>query len=194
MSRNLEVPREVMDLCEKMNARTYEAYLIGGCVRDLLLGREPKDWDITTNATPEQIQALFPDSFYENNYGTVGVKTASENPRLHVVEITPYRVEGEYSNARHPDEIRFSEKLSDDLKRRDFTVNAIAYDPLTNSLVDQHGGREDLKRKVIATVGDPDERFHEDALRTLRAIRFSAELDFALDGKTASELQRMPIN
>lgn len=190
MHRELDVPAELIEICTKMQDGGFEAYLIGGCVRDLLLGREPKDWDITTNATPEQIQALFPDSFYENTYGTVGVKTGSENPRLAIVEITPYRVEGEYSNARHPDEVRFSEKLSDDLRRRDFTVNAIAYDPLKKTLVDEHGGQDDLKRRVIAAVGNADERFHEDALRTLRAIRFSAELDFALDGKTAAAIAK----
>jgi tRNA nucleotidyltransferase (CCA-adding enzyme) len=193
MNRELEVPAELIEICTNMHSSGFEAYLIGGCVRDLLLDREPKDWDITTNATPEQIQELFPDSFYENTFGTVGVKTDSEDPRLHVVEITPYRIEGEYSNARHPDEIQFSKSLSDDLKRRDFTVNAIAYEPLTKTLVDEHGGKEDLDRRVIAAVGDPDERFREDALRTLRAIRFSAELDFALDGKTASAIAKDSI-
>lgn len=188
MNRDLVVPVEILALCTTMNEKGYGAYLIGGCVRDLLIGREPKDWDITSNATPQQIQELFPDSFYENTYGTVGVKTESENPRLRVVEITPYRVEGEYSNARHPDEVHFSDKLSDDLQRRDFTVNAIAYDPLSHTLVDEHGGQEDLKRKVIAAVGNPDERFREDALRTLRAIRFAAELDFAIEGKTAAAI------
>ena len=95
--------------------------------------REPKDWDITTNAKPDEIQKLFPETFYENNYGTVGVVTETENPRLKVVEVTPYRIEGKYSNARHPDEVRFSEKLEDDLERRDFTINAIAYDPASES-------------------------------------------------------------
>ncbi len=188
MNRELFVPVEVLELCKQMYDKGYEAYLIGGCVRDLLLSREPKDWDITTNATPEQIQEMFEETFYENKYGTVGVVTDSTDLRLKVIEITPYRVEGEYSNARHPDAVRFSDKLSDDLKRRDFTINAIAYDPIHKTLVDEHGGQEDLKRKVIAAVGNADERFREDALRTLRAIRLSAELDFAIEGKTASAI------
>jgi putative nucleotidyltransferase with HDIG domain len=186
----LSVPQEILDLCQVLRNAGFEAYLVGGCVRDLLIGREPKDWDITTNATPEKIQELFEETFYENKFGTVGVVTKSENPRLKVVEITPYRVEGKYSNARHPDEVTFSDNLSDDLKRRDFTVNAIAYDPIEKKLVDEHDGAEDLKRKVIVAVGNPDERFQEDALRTLRAIRFSAELDFAIDGKTATAIAR----
>ena len=107
----LHIPHEVRALCEQLKAAGYECYLVGGCVRDLLLHREPKDWDITTNATPEQVQAVFPDSFYENDYGTVGVKTGSENAKLAVVEITPYRTEGSYTNARHPDHVSWSTML-----------------------------------------------------------------------------------
>jgi len=186
----LQVPAEILKLCQTLKDAGFEAYLIGGCVRDLLIGREPKDWDITTNAKPEEIQSLFLDTFYENKFGTVGVVTASENPKLKVVEITPYRVEGKYSNARHPDEVKFSEHLSDDLKRRDFTVNAIAYDPISAEMVDEHDGKNDLKRKLIAAVGNADERFQEDALRTLRAVRLSAELDFAVDGNTAAAIAK----
>ncbi len=190
MSPHLEVPEIILALAKTLQQNSFEAYLIGGCVRDLLLKREPKDWDITTNATPAEIQKIFPDSFYENTYGTVGVKTASEDSRLKVVEITPYRVESGYSNARHPDQVSFSKNLSDDLRRRDFTVNAIAYDPISHALVDEHDGQEDLKRRVITAVGDADERFREDALRTLRAIRFSAELDFAIEAKTAGAIAK----
>ena len=183
---DLPVPPEVKGICEALVKAGYEAYLIGGCVRDLLLGREPKDWDITTNAKPEEIQKLFSDTFYENDFGTVGVVTESDDPKLKVVEVTPYRIEGKYSNARHPDEVKFSDNLSDDLKRRDFTINAIAYDPIAGSLVDQHEGEEDLKRRVVVTVGEARERFNEDALRMLRAVRLAAELDFATDGATAA--------
>lgn len=186
----LEVPQDILELCKVMKDKGFDTYLIGGCVRDLLIGREAKDWDITTNATPEEIQALFPETFYENKFGTVGVVTESSDPKLKVVEITPYRTEGKYSNARHPDEVHFSDNLSDDLKRRDFTINAIAYDPIKNELVDEHGGKEDIKRRVIAAVGDANERFQEDALRTLRAIRLSAELDFAIDAKTAAAIAK----
>src|SRR5580704_7669538 len=137
MKTELEIPPEVLHVHTTLKNAGFEAYLVGGCVRDLLLKREPKDWDITTNAKPEQIQALFPETFYENDYGTVGVVTQSEDPQLKVIEITPYRIEGKYSNARHPDEVKFSEHLEDDLERRDFTINAIAYDPSTGEMVDK---------------------------------------------------------
>jgi len=185
MKSELSVPKEILDCCAALRNAGFEAYLVGGCVRDLLIGREPKDWDITTNAKPDQIQGLFDETFYENDYGTVGVVTQSENPRLKVIEITPYRIEGKYSNARHPDEVKFSDNLSEDLKRRDFTINAIAYDPSTATLVDEHGGRGDIAAKRIQTVGEAKQRFEEDALRMLRAVRLSAELDFMLDTKTA---------
>src|SRR3989338_8002308 len=187
-AEGLPVPQELVELCGVLEAAGYEAYLVGGCVRDLLLGREPKDWDITTNAKPEEIQKLFPETFYENDFGTVGDVTQSENPRLKVVEITPYRIEGKYSNARHPDEVKFSDKLEDDLERRDFTINAIAYAPDTETLVDEHGGQEDITRRVITAVGDANLRFKEDALRMLRAVRISAELDLAIETKTAKAL------
>src|SRR3984957_10748468 len=185
MKKELSVPSEVRELCEVLRSKGYETYLVGGCVRDLLLSREPKDWDITTNAKPNEIQSSFPETFYENDFGTVGVVTQSENPRLKVVEVTPYRIEGKYSNARHPDDVKFGDNLEDDLERRDFTINAMAYDPALGELVDSHHGLEDLKRRLIVTVGDPNERFTEDALRMLRAIRISAELDFTIDTKTA---------
>jgi len=186
----LLIPPEMTELHSKLRNSGFEAYLVGGCVRDLILDREPKDWDITTNARPEEIQSLFEETFYENEYGTVGVVTKSDDPRLKVVEITPYRIEGKYSNARHPDEIKFSETLADDLKRRDFTINAIAYEPVTGELVDLHNGKEDLRRKLVAAVGDPHERFEEDALRMLRAIRIAAELDFAIDTSTAEGIAK----
>src|SRR3989344_4126151 len=180
-----QIPLEVSKLHSSLRGAGFEAYLVGGCVRDLLLSLLPKDWDITTNATPEQIQSLFDETFYENEYGTVGVVTKSDDPRLKVIEITPYRIEGTYSDARRPDHVKFSDKLEDDLKRRDFTINAIALDPVSGQMVDLHNGREDLKSRRINTVGDPSERFKEDALRMLRAIRISAELDFAIENKTA---------
>lgn len=186
MKDKLPVPVEVRTLHEQLSNAGFEAYLVGGCVRDLVLGREPKDWDITTNATPEEIQRLFSETFYENKFGTVGVVTESESPRLKVVEITPFREEGKYSNARHPDEIRWANTLSEDLKRRDFSVNALAYEPRSGILIDEHNGEKDIQRKLIVAVGNPSERFKEDALRMLRAIRLSAELDFTIEAKTAS--------
>jgi poly(A) polymerase/tRNA nucleotidyltransferase (CCA-adding enzyme) len=188
MGTRLTIPKEVIELCDTLRKRNFEAYLVGGCVRDLLLSREPKDWDITTNAKPEEIQKFFEDTFYENKFGTVGVVTRSEDQRLKVVEITPYRIEGKYSDARRPDEVRFSDKLEDDLERRDFTINAIAYEPFSHVIVDPHKGREDLSRKLITAVGKADERFKEDALRMLRAVRISAELGFAIETKTAASI------
>jgi tRNA nucleotidyltransferase (CCA-adding enzyme) len=185
---SLSIPPEVQSAYETLRAAEYEAYLVGGCVRDLLLDRTPKDWDLTTNAHPEQIQSLFEETFYENTYGTVGVVTQSADPRLKVIEITPYRIEGEYSNARHPDDVKFSEKIEDDLKRRDFTINAIAYEPGTGELIDLHDGQKDLEKRVVATVGDAQERFAEDALRMLRAVRLSAELDFVIDSNAMTAI------
>lgn len=184
--QSLPISDIVRGLCATLHSAGHEAYLVGGCVRDMLLEREPKDWDITTNARPEQIQALFEETFYENDYGTVGVVTQSDDPRLKVVEITPYRIEGEYLDARRPSEVTFADTLSEDLKRRDFTINAIAYDPLMQTLVDEHGGKDDLATRIIRTVGEPHERFEEDALRMLRAIRLSAELDFVIEAGTVA--------
>jgi len=188
--KELSVPKEVTALANTLRAKGFEAYLVGGCVRDLLLDREPKDWDITTNARPEEIQALFKETFYENDFGTVGVVTESEDTRLKVIEITPYREEGKYTNARHPDEVHWAKTLDEDLKRRDFTINAIAYEPHEKKLVDARGGQDDIRRKIITTVGEPGERFQEDALRMLRAIRLSAELDFVIESKTAEAIAK----
>ena len=122
------VPDEVIAVSKTLAEAGFEAYLVGGCVRDMLLGREPKDWDVTTDAKPEEMLKLFPDSVYENNFGTVGVKTESEDSRLKVIEVTTYRIEGKYTDQRHPDEIKFASNIEDDLSRRDFTVNALAMD------------------------------------------------------------------
>lgn len=184
----LPIPSEVLQVAATLEKAGFEAYLVGGCVRDLLIGRTPKDWDITTNAVPDQIQKLFPETFYENDYGTVGVVTESTDPALKVIEVTPYRSEGEYSNARHPDSVQFGVSLEKDLTRRDFTINALAYRPKTDTLVDKHGGQDDLKRQVLRAVGDPGARFKEDALRMMRAIRLAAELGFTLEAETANAI------
>lgn len=181
MTKALTVPPVVREVSDTLRKAGYESYLVGGCVRDLLLGRQPKDWDLTANARPEDIQKLFEETFYENSFGTVGVVTTSDDPTLKVIEITPYRIEGKYSDARRPDEVTFSDKLEDDLERRDFTINAIAYDDATATLIDKHEGQKDIERRVLRTVGAAEERFSEDALRMLRAIRLSAELDFTID-------------
>lgn len=183
------VPEEVSKVSSTLREKGYEAYLVGGCVRDLLIGREPKDWDVTTNATPEQIQAVFPDSFYENDYGTVGVKTGSEDPRLSIVEVTPYRLESGYSDKRRPDKVEFGTSLSEDLARRDFTINAIALDESKGHVIDPYEGQKDIKDKVVRAVGNASLRFNEDALRMLRAVRLIAELGFGIDGATAEAIK-----
>lgn len=167
----------------------FEAYLVGGCVRDIMLGREPKDWDITTNATPDEIQAIFPDSVYENKFGTVGIKTEAEDPKLKIIEVTTYRIEGKYSDKRHPDEVRFAKTVEEDLSRRSFTINAMAMDAEGKKIIDPYGGQEDLRAKVIRTVGNPVARFDEDALRMMRAARFATELDFQIDYATRRAIE-----
>ncbi|HEY4523213.1 MAG TPA: HD domain-containing protein [Candidatus Paceibacterota bacterium] len=183
------IPPEVVKVSTVLREAGFEAYLVGGCVRDLLIGREPKDWDVTTNALPEQIQQLFPDSFYENDYGTVGVKTESEDPKTTVVEVTPYRRESGYTDRRRPDTVEFGTSLLEDLARRDFTTNAIALDESSGELIDPYKGQKDIKDKLLRAVGDASERFNEDALRMLRAVRLIAELGFGIDGQTAEAIQ-----
>ncbi len=183
-----QVPKEVLFVSDGLRKAGFEAYLVGGCVRDLILAREPKDWDITTNATPEQIQGVFPESFYENEYGTVGVKTGSEDTRTAIIEVTPYRTESEYSDKRRPDNVEFGTSLLEDLARRDFTINAIALDDSNGLIVDPYDGQKDIKDKLVRAVGNPSDRLSEDALRMLRAIRFVAELEFGIDGATAAAI------
>ena len=185
-----DIPMEVKQVAETLEKAGFEAYVVGGCTRDLMLGKTPKDWDLTTNAHPEQIQELFPDHYANNDYGTIGIKTESENDALKVIEVTPYRRESGYSDARRPDEVTFGVSLEEDLKRRDFTVNALAYRISTEELVDNFGGVEDLVAKRLKAVGNPDERFAEDALRMLRAVRLAAELDFVIESETMLAITR----
>lgn len=187
----LKIPKEIKNIIEELKKAHFEAYFVGGCVRDLLSGGEPKDWDITTNATPEQIQKVFSDNFYENNFGTVSVITGSNEESSKVVEITPYRLEGKYTDKRHPDEIKFAKNLEDDLSRRDFTVNAMALALDEEKIIDLFDGQKDLKNKIIRTVGDPEKRFGEDALRLMRAVRFSVQLSFVIEEKTAQAIKKL---
>ncbi|MHB0978342.1 MAG: CCA tRNA nucleotidyltransferase [Minisyncoccota bacterium] len=187
----IEIPESVRQVSSVLSLAGFENFLVGGCVRDLLVGREPKDWDITTRATPEQIQSLFPHTFYENEYGTVGVVNDEEkNETLKTIEVTPYRIESGYSDMRHPDKVEWGETVEQDLARRDFTMNAIAYEIENNKTVDPFGGVEDIKKKLIRTVGKPEERFGEDALRMLRALRFSAELGFVIETETLGAIEK----
>lgn len=189
---HIKIPEEVTLVVTNLIDSGFEAYVVGGCVRDLLLDREPDDWDITTSAMPEEIQNIFPDSFYANQFLTVTVKTASVISSLKEIEITTYRSEGRYTDKRHPDDVRPAKTLEEDLARRDFTVNAMALQ-IQNAkfvLIDLFGGQKDLEQKIIRAVGNPEERFEEDALRTLRAARFAGKFGFSVDEKTHSAIKK----
>ena len=184
-----KIPPEVLRVSEKLAQGGFEAYVVGGCVRDLLLKRAPKDWDIATNATPEQVQGLFENTFYTNEFGTVGVVNEEvSDPSLKVIEVTPYRTEGEYTDARRPESVAWAKTVEEDLRRRDFTINAMAYDPKKDKLLDLFEGQSDLISGHIRAVGEPEERFAEDALRILRAVRIATELNFAIEEKTKQAL------
>jgi poly(A) polymerase/tRNA nucleotidyltransferase (CCA-adding enzyme) len=201
----LKIPEGVSQVTETLEKAGFDAYLVGGCVRDLIMGRVPKDWDITTNAKPEQIVGLFEKTVYENNFGTVGVcvpafrydvsretsknEVSYETSEYEIIEVTPFRLEAKYSDFRHPDEVKFSDKLEDDLKRRDFTMNALSFKPKLG-ITDMFDGLKDIKDKVLRTVGNPNERFSEDALRMLRAVRFAVELDFSISHETAESISK----
>lgn len=184
----MKIPKEVLSILRQLTEAGHEGYVVGGCVRDLLLDKKPNDWDVTTDATPEQIQKVFPESFYENAFGTVTVKTGSDDERLQFVQITPYRIEGKYTDKRHPEDVRFADKLEDDLSRRDFTINAMALDAKEN-LIDLFKGQEDLTKNLVRTVGEPGARFGEDALRLLRAVRFATTLDFSIEPVTLQAIK-----
>ena len=174
----MTIPKEVQSVLEKLKKSGFDAYAVGGCVRDFLLRKEPKDWDICTNAKPEQIKKIFPKSFYENKFGTVTVQVKSKKPSLKEIQITTYRIDEKYTDKRHPDKVSFTGNLKDDLARRDFTINAMALD--SKEAIDYFNGQDDLEKRIIRAVGSPDERFNEDALRMLRAVRLAVELDFKI--------------
>ena len=191
----LKIPLEIKKISQILEKSGYQSYLVGGCVRDLLLNCDPKDWDITTNAEPQEIQKLFSDSIYENKFGTVGIKTNAQKEQLKVVEVTTFRLEGKYTDKRHPDEIKFAKTVEEDLARRDFTVNAIALEfSISNSqfsnIIDPYNGQKDLRDKIIRTVGQPKKRFQEDALRLLRAVRLAIELGFQIESSTTKAIQQ----
>ena len=182
----IQIPEKAKYIIEKIEAAGYEAYAVGGCVRDSILGRIPQDWDITTSARPEQVKALFPRTVDTGlQHGTVTVIIDKEG-----FEVTTYRIDGKYEDCRHPKEVIFTPSLEEDLKRRDLTINAMAYND-ERGLVDLYGGMEDIHAKVIRCVGNPLERFGEDALRILRAIRFSAQLGYELDLRTREAVRQL---
>ena len=184
----IKIPNYVEKILNRLDNLGFEAYVVGGCVRDSFRGVEPLDWDVCTSAKPEQVIDIFkgflPVIPTGIKHGTVTV--LSENTP---VEVTTYRTDGEYLNSRHPEKVRFISSVTEDLARRDFTVNAMAYHP-QKGLVDPFGGRYDIQNKIIRCVGEPQKRFNEDALRILRAIRFSAVCEFKIDGNTADAIHR----
>jgi tRNA nucleotidyltransferase/poly(A) polymerase len=186
------LPDAVRHVLGTLIAAGHEAALVGGCLRDLLRGEVPVDWDVATSAPPEAGVELFPDSAWENRFGTVTVRGEGPNP---AVEVTTYRIEGPYADRRRPDEVRWGTSLTDDLSRRDFTINAIGWVPVdlnagSGRLVDPFGGQGDLATGVIRAVGDPDKRIAEDALRLVRAVRFAARFEMEIDKATAAAIQR----
>ncbi len=182
---NIQLPENVSRIIERLENAGYEAYAVGGCVRDSYLGREPQDWDITTSALPEETKSLFTRTVDTGiQHGTVTVLIGREG-----YEVTTYRIDGKYSDSRHPDSVSFTRSLEEDLKRRDFTINAMAYN--NNGPVDLFDGIGDLERGIIRCVGVPEARFSEDALRILRAVRFSAQLGFDIDPETKHAAQKL---
>lgn len=184
----MEIPKEIQLTIKELGKRGFGAYAVGGCVRDFLLDRQPDDWDITTFASPEEIQKIFPKNFYENTFGTVTILTGSLDKTLAEIEITPFRKEGKYTDKRHPDEIVWAKTLEDDLSRRDFTINALATAD-GKKIIDLFDGQKDLENKLIRTVGEPVERFNEDALRLMRASRLAIQLGFEVEEKTKNAIQ-----
>src|SRR5580658_3310485 len=179
------VPRDVLDLCERLRAHGKRAWIVGGCVRDLFLGRAASDWDVATDARPKELVAIFPRAIPTGiEHGTVTVVKAGRH-----YEVTTLRGEGTYSDGRRPDWVTFVDEITADLARRDFTVNAIALDPLDGKVIDPHAGRGDLERGILRAVGDPKERFAEDGLRVLRAARFVATLELSLDPETEAAIR-----
>ena len=185
----LTIPSNAEKILHILEENGYEAYVVGGCVRDSILGRNPNDWDITTSASPQQVKELFQRTVDTGlQHGTVTVLMDKEG-----YEVTTYRVDGDYEDGRHPKQVMFTSSLEEDLKRRDFTINAMAYHP-ERGLVDLFHGMEDMEHKIVRCVGDPMERFHEDALRILRAVRFSAQLGFTIEEKTKAGIQALAPN
>ena len=182
----IRVPEKGQYIIETIKAAGFDAYVVGGCVRDSILGRQPGDCDITTSARPEQVKALFARTIDTGlQHGTVTVMLDKDG-----FEVTTYRLDGEYEDSRHPKSVSFTPDLREDLKRRDLTINAMAYNE-QSGLVDLFGGLEDLNAGVIRCVGDPRERFGEDALRILRAIRFSAQLGYTIEPETLSAVRQL---
>ena len=194
MTISYDLPQFVVEILDKFEKAGYKIYIVGGAVRDILTGNIIDDWDFTTSAKPEEMLKLFPNAFYDNQFGTVGISDESfSNP----LEITTFRQEFGYSDSRRPDKIVWGKTLEDDLARRDFTINAMAFrlvppaaDKSTLELIDKYDGQKDIEKKLIRAVGDPHERFSEDALRMMRAIRIAAEQNFTIEEKTLEAIKK----
>ena len=185
----IELPEKVCQIINCITEAGYEAYAVGGCIRDSILGRVPDDWDITTSATPLEVKQLFRRTIDTGiQHGTVTVMLDKEG-----FEVTTYRIDGKYEDGRHPEEVTFTPNLEEDLKRRDFTINAMAYNE-QDGLVDLFGGMQDIQAKIIRCVGDPIARFNEDALRIMRAIRFGAQLGYEIDSETKQAIKELAPN
>ena len=185
---NIEIPQKVKNIIAKFLENKAEIYIVGGACRDLLLGRVVNDWDFTTNLPPEEMKKLFPkNSFYNNNFGTLSILWKDEE----IFEVTTFRTERGYSDGRHPDEVKWGKSLKEDLERRDFTINAIAIKIIDDKLtiIDMFEGQKDLESKLIRTVGNPDDRFKEDALRLIRAVRIAGQIGFNIEVKTLKSIQ-----
>ena len=181
------IPQHALTVVERLERYGYEAYVVGGCVRDSLMGRCPKDWDVCTNALPEEVLRVFKRFHVIKTglqHGTVTVMVDKQP-----VEVTTFRIDGNYTDNRHPDSVNFVSRVEEDLARRDFTINAMAYNP-ARGLVDAFGGQEDLQARIVRCVGEPDARFNEDGLRILRALRFAARYDFGIETETAFSMHR----
>lgn len=183
----IKLPDIVQKFMDKFQNKGYQIYIVGGATRNLLLNREVKNWDFTTSAKPEEILKLFPRSFYDNKFGTVGIPLELENEKT-VFEVTTFRKESDYEDLRHPETIEWTDNVEEDLARRDFTINAMAYDG--DKIIDPFNGQKHLKERLIVAVGEPDNRFKEDALRLMRAIRFACEFEFLIEDKTRLSIQK----
>lgn len=195
---NLSSPKatEAIRIARTLRAHEYSAYLVGGCVRDLVLGREPADYDVTTSATPDEVMRIFPQTYAVGaQFGVVLVPvrkdTPEGNPNNYAIEVATFRSDGAYSDGRHPDQVQFSSDARLDVQRRDFTINGMLLDPDSTEILDYVGGREDLQRGVIRTIGEPHQRFTEDKLRMLRAVRFAARFGYAIDAQTFAAIREL---
>ena len=186
MDVQIQLPQKVRYIIETIQAAGYEAYAVGGCIRDSILGKEPDDWDITTSAAPEEVKKMFRKPIDTGiQHGTVTVMMEKES-----FEVTTYRIDGKYEDSRHPKDVTFTAELKEDLRRRDFTINAMAYNE-QNGLIDIFEGIRDIERKMIRCVGNAEERFTEDALRMMRAVRFSAQLGYTIEDETKKAIKKL---